>query len=120
MSGTLRVTADASTISMARAIRATAQAAPLFLLTVRALAELADELGGMDAAATFLLGIAESNNRPIAVNVETGPDTSSTAFLAPRTWTEERLAGWTAGRHQELEDEFGRITRVSTMPGEPG
>jgi len=120
MTRTMRITADASKVSMAASIRATAKAAPLLCLTVRALGELADELGGYSTAAAFLLEIAESNNRPIAVNIETGPDTSSTAFLAPRTWTEERLAGWTAGRHQELEDEFGRITRVSTMPGEPG
>jgi len=118
MSRTLRVTADPSTVSMAASIRATARAAPLFLLTVRALAELADELGGYSAAAEFLLEIAESNNRPIAVNVETGPDTSSTAFIAPRTWTSERLAGWTAGHHAELEAEFGMISRVSAMPAE--
>ncbi len=120
MSRTMRITADASKVSMAASIRATAQAAPLFLLTVRALADLADELGGMDAAVAFLLGIAESNNRPVAVNLPAPDGSSRTAFLAPRHWTEERLAGWTAGRHQELEDEFGRITRVSTMPGEPG
>ena len=119
MSGRLRITADASTVSMAASIRATAQAAPLFLLTVRALAELADELGGYSTAAAFLLEIAESNNRPIAVNVETGPDTSSTAFIAPRTWTPERLQGWAAGHHAELEAEFGTISRVSAMPAEP-
>jgi len=96
-----------------------ASVAPLFLIGVRALGDLAAELGSMDAAASFLLEIAEANNRPIAVNVETGPDTSSTAFLAPRSWTPERLQGWAAGHHAELEAEFGQIMRVGTMPAEP-
>ena len=118
MTRTMRVTADASKVSMAASIRAMAQVAPLFVISVRALSELADELGGMDAAAAFLLEIAESNNRPVAVNLPAPDGSSKTAFIAPKTWTEERLAGWTAGRHQELEAEFGRITRVSAMPAE--
>jgi len=120
MTRTMRITADASKVSMAASIRATARAAPLFLLTVRALADLAAELGSMDAAAAFLLDVAEANNKPIGVNLPAPDGSSRTAFIAPRGWTEERLAGWTAGRHQELEDEFGTITRVSTVSGEPG
>ena len=120
MSGTLRVTADASKVSMAASIRGLASAAPLFVIGVRALGDLAAELGSMDAAAAYLLEIAEANNKPIGVNLPAPDGSSRTAFLAPRHWTEERLAGWTAGHHQELEDEFGQISRVSAMPGESG
>ena len=120
MSRTMRVTADASKVSMAASIRAVASVAPLFVIGVRALADLAAELGSMDAAAAFLLDVAEANNKPIGVNLPAPDGSSRTAFIAPRGWTEERLAGWTAGHHQELEDEFGQIMRVSTMPGEPG
>ena len=112
MTRTLRVTADASTVSMARAIRAASRAAPLFVLSTRALGELADELGGMDAAIGELRAIAEANGRPLGVNLETGPDTSKTAFLAPRGWADERLQGWIAGHHRELEAEFGEVARV--------
>ncbi len=119
MSRTLRITADPTTVSMAASIRAMASVAPLFVISVRALGDLAAELGSMDAAAEFLLGVAEAIGRPIAVNVETGSDTSSTAFIAPRGWGEERLAGWTAGHHQELEAAFGTVLRVSAMPAEP-
>jgi len=118
MTRTMHVLADASKVSMAASIQATAQVAPLLVLTTRALAELSDELGGMDVAATYLLELAEDIGHPIAVNVETGRDTSSTAFIAPRTWSEERLQGWAAGRHQELEGEFGSISQVSAMPRE--
>ncbi len=112
MSGTLRVTADASKVSMAASIRAMASVAPLFVIGVRALGDLADELGSMDAAATYLVQIAESNNRPIAVNLPAPDGSSRTAFIAPRGWTEERLAGWIAGHHAELEQQFGTVSRV--------
>lgn len=51
MSKTLHITADPTTVSMAASIHVAATAAPLFVLTVRALGELAAELGSMDAAA---------------------------------------------------------------------
>ena len=112
MSRTLHITADPAAVSMAASIRAMASLAPLFVISVRALGALADELGSMDAAVTFLLGVAEEVGRPIGVNLEAPDGSSRTAFIAPRGWTEERLAGWTAGHHQELEDEFGTIMRV--------
>ena len=46
------------------------------------LADLADELGGTDAATRHLLAVAEAVDTPIAVNMETGPDTSCTAVIA--------------------------------------
>ncbi len=114
MTRTMRVTADASKVSMARAIRATAQAAPLFLLTVRALGDLAAELGSMDAAVTFLLELAEANNKPIGVNLPAPDGASKSVFVAPRTWTDERLQGWIGGHGAELEAEFGEVTRMGS------
>ncbi len=52
MTRTMRITADASKVSMAASIRATAKAVPLLVLTTRALGELARELGGTEAAAS--------------------------------------------------------------------
>lgn len=49
--------------------------------------------------------------RPIAVNLPTD-DGSRTVFVAPRDWTEERLRGWVAGRHEELGAAFGPATPV--------
>ena len=112
MSGSLHITADPSTVSMARSIRATASVAPLFMLTVRALGELAAELGGMDAAAEFLHELAEANNKPIGVNLPSADGASKSVFIAPRTWTDERLQGWIGGHGAELEAEFGTVTRM--------
>ena len=108
----LHITADPTTVSMAASIRAAAQAAPMLVLTTRALGELAHELGGMGAAAGFLLGVAEVKNRPIGVNLAAADDSSKTVFIAPRTWTDERLRGWIDGHGAELEAEFGEVTRV--------
>ncbi len=112
MSGSLHITADPSTVSMARSIRATASVAPLFMLTVRALGELAAELGGMDAAAEFLHELAEATNKPIGVNLPAADGASKSVFIAPRTWTDERLQGWIGGHGTELEAEFGEVSRV--------
>ena len=112
MSRTMRITADASKVSMAASIRATASAAPLFMLTVRALGDLAAELGSMDAAAAYLLDVAEANTKPIGVNLPGKDGASKTAFIAPRTWTDERLQGWIGGHGAELEAEFGEVIRM--------
>jgi len=42
------------------------------------------------------------------VNLPSGPDTSSTVFLGPKGWTEERVMGWGAGHHETLEASEGR------------
>jgi hypothetical protein len=77
------------------------------VVTGRALGDLADELGGYEAAARFLTTVASNVGRPIAVNYPTGPDGSRMMFVAPKGWSQERLAGWTAGRHREIEAAFG-------------
>ena len=107
MSRTMRITANSRRVSMADTIRAAAAAAPLVTLTAGALAGLERELGGYDAAARWLADLAEELGRPISVNVPTGEDESSTMFLPPKDWSRERLQGWVAGHHAELEAAFG-------------
>ena len=65
MSRRLSVKVDPSAVSMAAAIRAAAAAAPLFVMTGRALADLARELGWMDAALRHLVGVAEQVEREL-------------------------------------------------------
>ena len=110
------MTIDAEHVSVSRALAALARASardggPLVCVSHRALADLADELGGYDGAARRLLAIATNTGRPLAVNAPT-VDGSRTMFVAPRDWTEERLRGWAAGRHEELEAMFGPATPV--------
>ena len=110
MSRTLNLQIDPAAVSLAAAIRQAACVAPLLVIKQRAFADLAAELGGFEAAVGELLSVAESANRPIAVNMPTGQDMSSTVFLQ----------GWVAGHHQELAAEFGEVTRVGADPGGVG
>ena len=109
---TVHVAIDAATVSQARAIAATARQVPLMVLTGRALADLADladELGGPEAAMRHLTRVATNTGRPIGCNLPTA-EGSSTLFVAPKGWTPERLAGFVAGHHAELEAQLGPAT----------
>ena len=110
MTRTARVTIDPATVSPARAIAAAARSAPLLVVSHRAFNDLCHELGDLDAAVRHLSRVATNIRRPIGVNMETGVDTSSTAFIAPRGWGRERLAGWVGGHHAEIEEMFGQAT----------
>ncbi len=112
MSTTARMMIDPDAVPISAAIRTAAQAAPMLVIQQGALVDLAEELGGMDAAAAFLVDLAENLNTPIGVNLATGADTSSTTFLAPRDWTPERLQGWVVTRHAELVEQFGEVASV--------
>jgi len=107
---------DAERASAARSLAALARASardggPLVCVAHRAYGDLADELGGDDAAVGHLLRVATNTGRPIAVNFPT-EDGSRTLFVAPKHWTEERLRGWAAARHEALEAAFGPATPV--------
>jgi hypothetical protein len=104
------VTIDAARVSPSRAIAAAARGTTLLVLTNRAFRELADELGGHEAAAAHLCRVATNVNRPIAANLETGEGTSSTVLISPKGWSEERIAGWAAGHRDVLEEAFGPAT----------
>ena len=117
MSGAMRLAVDAGAVSVARSIAAAARLAPLLVITHRSLADLADELGGYEQAARRLLTIATNANKPIGVNAPTGPDTSRTMFVAPRSWSRERLAGYVAAHHEALERQFGAASIVAEEEG---
>ena len=112
MSRALHVTVDAGSVSTARAIAEVARTGSLVCLTDRLFTELAGELGGVEPAVQHLLAVAEDVGRPIAVNLETSAGASRAMFLAPRSWTQERLRGWVAGRHEAIEAMFGRVEPV--------
>jgi hypothetical protein len=113
---TVRVTIDAAAVSPAQAITAAAQDTGLLILSGRTFNELLAELGGLEAAMQHLLCTATTTNRPIGVNVECGGGESSTAFVAPRSWTQERLRGWVAGHHEAIEALFGEAVPMMEKP----
>ena len=79
----------------------------------RALAALAAELGGADHAARRLLAIATDADKQIGVNAPTAGG-SRTVVIGPRHWSQERLAGYVAPHHGELEGMFGPATVPAT------
>ena len=105
----LTVTTSPDTLSTSKAISAAAQVAPLLILTARAFNDLAHELGSDTAAMRHLLRVSETVNKPIGCNFPT-PEGSRTAFVAPRSWTQERLRGWVGGHHEHIVDAFGPAT----------
>ena len=112
MSRTLTVTTSPASVSTSKAIAEAATVAPLLVITYRAFCDLAAELGSDEAATCYLLRVSEQIGRPLGVNFETG-DGSRTCFLAPRSWTQERLAGWIGAKHDDLEDAFGTAVPMS-------
>jgi hypothetical protein len=113
---TATVRVDAERVSIARSLAALARMAardngPLVCVTGRAFLDLADELGGDEAAARHLARVATNSGRPILVNFET-PDGSRTIVVGPKGWTDQKTAGWIAARHGELEAAFGPATPI--------
>jgi hypothetical protein len=106
MTSTARVTIDAERVPPSKALAVLARSVPLLVVTHRAYAEL----GGEDAAVRHLARVATDVGKPIAVNLPTGPEASTSVFVGPKGWSEERLAGWAAGHHAELEAAFGSAT----------
>ena len=112
-----RLTVDAGAgIAPSVALAAAVQAVPLVVVSHRALADLADELGGYEQAARRLLTIATGANKPIGMNVPTA-DGSRTMFVAPAPWSRERLAGYVAAHHEALERQFGAASVVAEEEG---
>ena len=110
MSGTLRVMVDSAAVSPSKALAASAKLAPLLVITHRALDDLAEECGGYEQAARYVLKVATNAGKPIGVNAPTGPGGSRTWFVAPKSWSREKVAGWVAAHHDELERAFGDAT----------
>jgi hypothetical protein len=115
VSRSIRVVVDSERVSPSAVIKASAGAAPLVLVNRRMLVELADELGGQEQTGRFLLDVVERIGRPIGVNVPAADGNSRSMFLAPRGWTQTRLAGWVAGHHNEIEGVFGPAVPVAEV-----
>ena len=111
MTRSAHITINPAVVSPARAVMAAARGGPLVILTERALHDLADELGGDDAAVRHLERVASNVNRPIGANMLTA-EGARTLFLAPKGWSLERLKGWVAGHHEAIEAMFGPATPV--------
>jgi hypothetical protein len=113
-SRTATITINSEMVSPAKAVMTAARSGPLVILSERAIRDLADELGGYDQAIRHILRIATNVGKPIGINLPIA-EGSTTAFIAPGSWTRERLAGWVGARHAELEAAFGeaRIVEAS-------
>jgi len=106
----LSLTIDTAALKPTEALGCVARAGTVVGLTHRMMADLEQELGGYKRACKWLIALATETNRPIAINMPSGPDASTTVLLAPASWTEERLRGWAGGMAPELEEQFGPAT----------
>lgn len=96
-------------------IRAACTPGTLAVLSASTFLELSDELGGLEGALLFLVDVATANKTPIALNLPTTADPdgpSTTLCVPPKGWSQERVSGWVAARHQELEAIFGQVERI--------
>ena len=119
MSRALHVTVDTATLRPTAVLGRVARAGTAVGLTHRMFRDLAAELGDHDAACRWLVDLAQEVDRPVLVNMPTGPDTSTTVALAPFWWGEERLRGYVGGLHEEIEEMFGPATIRPWGGGEP-
>lgn len=73
--------------------------------------ELRRELRSPAAVVTWASDLAVRLDRLVLLNIPDRDGSSHTVTLAPG-WSQERLAGYIAGRHEELEEAYGPISRV--------
>jgi hypothetical protein len=73
--------------------------------------ELRQELHSASAVVSWAADLARQLDRPILLNIPDRDGSSHTVTLAPG-WSQERLAGYVAARHEELAEEFGPIGRI--------
>ena len=105
----LSITIDTRQLKPTDALGRGARAGTAVALTSRMMADLAAELGGHDAACRWLVDLAQEVDRPVLVNVPTGPDTSTTVALAPFWWGRGAPAG--------LRRRAARAARGAVRPG---
>jgi hypothetical protein len=74
--------------------------------------ELRQELRSIDAVGAWAVDLATRLRRPVMLNMPDRDGGSHTLTLSPPGWSQERLSGYIAGRHQELEEAFGPIERI--------
>jgi hypothetical protein len=80
MSHTAHVVMDPGRVSPSEALRELVTSTPLVCITGRAMAQLARELGGFEAATHHLAALANELERPIGINLPTVDD----AIIASR------------------------------------
>lgn len=112
MTRSMTVKVKSRAVPPSKAITAAARMAPLLIPTGRAFRDLAVEPGSDEAAMRHLLRVSENVGRPIGCNFQTA-EGSRTAVLAPRSWTQDRLRGWIAAKHEESEGAFGKAVAPS-------
>ena len=76
--------------------------------------DLNAELGSDDKAARFLLELATEIQKPIGVHLLGSGGQSYTSFIAPESWSGDKLKGYVARHAQELERAFGKIDFLKT------
>lgn len=81
--------------------------------------DLHAELGEFTAVWQWVRETATAVQKPVFCNLAIGDD-SKTVVLAPDGWTADRLEGFTAGLHAELEAAFGRVTHIGKHAGRMG
>jgi hypothetical protein len=96
-------------------LREMAASRRLLIVSHRYLARLVKELGDEAAALRFLIALATETGVPLGYNVPAGAEGSLTYFVAPRDWTPERLAGYVAAQHAEIEELLGPVASVRPM-----
>lgn len=93
------------TSRLSRTIERDAANIPLLVLDESQFERLVVELGTPWEALTWLAELAATVGHPIALHVA-----GLTTVLSPPAWSEDRLRGWIAPHHDELEEAFGRIS----------
>jgi hypothetical protein len=118
LSNTLRVTLDLDPPGAAGLAirRIAADTDATVTVSHRTYSYLRRDCGGSDKRATrWLADLAAETGKPIALNLPDGPDRSVTTFISPPDWTAERLQGYIAGRHAELEAVLGEVAEVRSV-----
>src|SRR4051794_19035992 len=78
----------------------------LVVLSHRMVAQLEAECGSSEKLAAWMMKLVARRRRPLGLH---SPATDQTIFYAPPDWTQEKLAGYLAVYHEELESQFGTI-----------
>ena len=110
------VTIDAEHVSPSKALGVTARLAPLVVVTDRCYGEMLAEFGSDELVIAHLIRVATNVDRPIGVNLTSGTDTSTTVFIGPKYWSDDRVPGWIGGHREALEQQFGDATFSREKP----
>jgi hypothetical protein len=78
--------------------------------------ELRQELKSVGAVVQWATALTIRLDRVLMLNIPDRDGSSHTVTLAPPGWTQERLQGYIAARHEELEEAFGQIAHIGKGP----